>query len=52
MFNIAVVTCLSVFDFILFDSYMTFDNDNSDDYVPEAINHVRLMAWYIDISNT
>ena len=37
MFNIAVVTCLSVFDFILFDSY-------SDDYVPEAINHVRLMA--------
>ena len=44
MFNIAVVTCLSVFDFILFDSYMTFDNDNSDDYVPEAINHVRLMA--------
>ena len=45
MFNIAVVTCLFVFDFILYDWY-------SDDYVPEAINHVRLMAWYIDISNT
>ena len=44
MFNRAVVTCLFVFDFILFDSYMALDNDNSDDYVPEAINHVRLMA--------
>ena len=44
MFNRAVVTRLFVFDFILFDSYMALDNDNSDDYVPEAINHVRLMA--------
>ena len=43
MFNIAVVTCLFVFDFILFDWYMALDNDNSDDYVPEAITHLDLL---------